>query len=91
MAVSALSMQPGVLEHLHGVHDAAVLALPRERLAVLRRYVSTERLLRLLPGLPAPARRRPRGLRGRVARVPALRSAWRVARRARVAVSGALR
>jgi hypothetical protein len=91
MAVSALSMQPGVLEHLHGVHDEAVLALPPERFAQLRRYVSLDRLLRLVPGLPQPAPSLPQRVRSRAARVPALRDAWRAARRARAAWSGAVR
>ncbi|WP_375389963.1 polysialyltransferase family glycosyltransferase [uncultured Amnibacterium sp.] len=91
MAVTALSMQPGVLEHLHGANDERVLALPAPRLAVLRRYVSTERLLRLIPGLPRPTPSLRRRVRTRAARVPALRTAWRAARRARAAWSGALR
>lgn len=91
MGVTALSMQPGVLEHLHGVYDDAVLALPPAQFAVLRRYVVAERLRRLFPGLPAPHTSFAGRLRGRAARVPVLRSAWRAARRARVAWSSAVR
>ncbi|GAA4754500.1 alpha-2,8-polysialyltransferase family protein [Amnibacterium soli] len=87
-AVTALSMQPGSLEGMLGVHDAAVLALPPDRYALLRRYVSQERLLRLFPGLPAPRRSVAARMRGRAARVPVLRGAWRAARRARTALAG---
>ena len=91
MAVTALAMQPAILEPMTGVLDAAVEALPARDLAVLRRYVSGERLRRLFPGLPAPAPSFRTRVRRRAARVPALRSAWRTARRARSAWSGALR
>lgn len=91
MAMTALSMQPGVLEQLLGVHDEAVLALSAERFAVLRRYVGIDRLRRLVPGLPGQHRSLSNRLRGRAARVPALRGAWRAANRARAAWSGAVR
>ena len=87
-AVTALSMQPGALEEMLGVHDAAVLALPPEQYAVLRRYVADERLRRLFPGLLAPRRSLAGRVRVRAARVPVLRSAWRVARGARAALAG---
>lgn len=91
MAMSALSMQPGVLESMHGVHDDDVLALSRDRFAVLRRYVSIERLRRLVPALPQPAPAVGGRVRRRVARVPALRGAWRAARRMRAAWASAPR
>jgi hypothetical protein len=89
MGMVALSAQPGVLEALHGVYDDRVLALPPQRMTALRRYVSVQRLSRLVPGLPAaPAAP---GLRARLARraarVPALRSTWRTARRVRAALA----
>jgi len=87
-AVTALSMQPGALERMLGTLDDAVLALPPEQHAVLRRYVSDDRLRRLFPGLPAPRRSMASRVRSRAARVPALRSAWRTARRARTALAG---
>jgi hypothetical protein len=90
-AVTALSMQPGVLEQLLGVHDEAVLALSPARFAQLRRYVNLDRLQRLFPGLPARPRSLSSRVRGRAAQVPVLRHAWRTARRARAAWSGASR
>ncbi len=87
MGVTALSMQPGILEELHGAYDEALLVLPPARLDVVRRYVSDDRLRRLFPGLPEPERSLAGHVRRRAAHVPALRDAVRAARRARVAWS----
>lgn len=91
MSTTALSMQPGILEHLLGVHDAEVLALDPDRFEVLRRYVAIDRLRRLFPGLPAPQPTLGGRVRRRAAGVPAIRGAWRAARRARAAWSGVTR
>ncbi|MGT2425398.1 polysialyltransferase family glycosyltransferase [Amnibacterium kyonggiense] len=85
VAMTALSMQPGVLEGLIGVHDAAVRALPAERFAVILRYVTAERLRRLVADLPAPRPSLAGLVRRRAARVPAIRSVYVTARRAREA------
>jgi hypothetical protein len=84
-AMTAISMQPGTLEQQLGVHDAAVRALPPARAAVLRRYVTEERLRRLVADLPAPSRSLASRVRRSASRVPALRQAYLTARRAREA------
>ena len=84
-AMTAISMQPGTLESLVGVHDEAVRALGPAQAAVLRRYVSEERLRRLVADLPSPRRRLQDRLRRGAARVPAVRRAYVTARRAREA------
>ena len=80
VAMTSLSMQPGVLEQLVGVHDRRVIALPAEARAVLRRYVPADRLAGIVPGLgPAPVGAAQR-LKRTVRRSAAARVLWRRAR-----------
>lgn len=83
LALTSLSMQPGVLESWIGRYDAQLLALAPAQRDVVRRYVSAARLRRLVPGLPVGPARPASGLRRAARRVPLLRSGWRAARRAR--------
>ncbi len=86
LALTSLSMQPGVLEAWIGRYDEQLLALSPAQRDVVRRYVSAARLRRLVPGLRIRIARPPVSrLRRTARRVPLLRSAWRAGRRARTA------
>lgn len=86
LALTALSMQPGVLESWLGRYDEQLLALSPGQRDVVRRYVSAVRLRRIVPDLRIRSARPPVSrLRSAARRVPALRSGWRAARRARTA------
>ena len=89
IAMTSISMQPGVLEALVGVHDERLAALPAERRDVVRRYIPQHHLARVAPSFgPVPVGPT-QWLGRRLRRSRAARGLWRRARAAWVGARAA--